>query len=275
VPGDSIDRLLADWGRERADLDFAPIGIVSRLARLRTLLDAGLQHVFDRYDLSPADFVVVVSLRRAGAPYRVAQVGLAGRLGLTPGTVSVRVDRLAARGIVVRESDDADRRVQLVRLTEAGLALFDEIAPVHLANEDRLLSALAPAERADLTDLLRILLSSLECTSGSFRALGLELLESPIARSRRAAVGLSDPPGLLVAAAPAPGSPAASAGLQQGDLITEVDGRRIRNGLAFAAVLKDGGDRPTTRSCTLLRGEQSLILPITFPAHEDQVGPDG
>jgi hypothetical protein len=39
------------------------------LARVRGHLDAELVAVFDRYELSPADFQVIVTLRRAGAPF--------------------------------------------------------------------------------------------------------------------------------------------------------------------------------------------------------------
>ncbi len=264
--GDSVDKVLRDWARERPDLDFSPVGIVTRLARVRSHLDAGLQPVFDRYDLTPADFLVIVSLRRAGAPYRLAQAQLMGRLALTSGTVSVRVDRLVTRGIVAREPDTEDRRIQLVRLTDKGLRLFDEIAPVHLANEDRLLSALTPAEREQLAGLLRRLLASFEDGSVNVATyLGAELHPAHVARSRRAAVGLSDPPGLLVAAPPLPGTPAADAGLQQGDLITAINDREMRSRIALAEVLSRAAPGSPLR-ISILRGEQPRQLHLTPPA---------
>lgn len=241
--GDSVDALLGNWARERPDLDFSPVGIVTRLARVRAHLDAGLAGVFARYDLSAADFVVVVSLRRAGEPYRLPQVQLAQQLGLTAGTVSVRIDRLATRGVVVREPDDTDRRLQWVRLTGQGLDLFDEIAPVHLANEERLLSALDDEQRGQLADLLRTLLASFEHETVPVTSLGLELVEAHAARARRAAVGLSEVPGLLVAAPPSAGSAAAAAGLLQGDLITTVGGAEVRSCAALARAL-DAHDGP-------------------------------
>jgi DNA-binding MarR family transcriptional regulator len=42
----------------------------------------------------------------------------------------------------------------LVRLTAPGRAVVDQLIAVHLANEDRLLSALSSAERRTLADLL-------------------------------------------------------------------------------------------------------------------------
>jgi hypothetical protein len=43
---DSVDQLLDDWNRERPDLDFSPVGVVTRLAKVRTYLDAELTAVF-------------------------------------------------------------------------------------------------------------------------------------------------------------------------------------------------------------------------------------
>ena len=128
-----------------ADLDY-PVGVVTRLSRLRGYLDAELAGVFARYGLTSADFLVIVSLRRGGPPYRMPQARLMDALGLTSGTVSVRLDRLEKSGIVTRDPDPASARGSLVQLTARVLSCSTG-APVHLANEDRLLSALSPAER--------------------------------------------------------------------------------------------------------------------------------
>ncbi|MGA3153585.1 MAG: MarR family transcriptional regulator [Streptosporangiaceae bacterium] len=264
VHGDSVDRLLQDWARERPDLDFAPVAIVTRLARLRRHLDAGLQHVFDRYDLTAADFTVIVSLRRAGAPYCRAQAELMAQLGLTSGTMSVRIDRLVSRGVVVRQDHPDDRRVQLIRLTDEGLRLFDEIAPAHLANEDRLLSALTATDREQLAGLLRLLLESFEDAAAiAVGALGAEVYPAHVARARRAAVGLSDPAGLLVAGPPGPGTPAAVAGLRQGDLITAVSDHEVRSRGALDSELASAAPGSALR-VSVLRGEQPLELTLTL-----------
>src|SRR6266516_6446151 len=144
---DSVDQILAEWARQRPDLDFSTLGITSRMARVRAHLDAGLLEVFRRFDLTAADFRVIVTLRRAGPPPELPQARLTAQLALTSGTMSLRIDRLTKRGIVTRGPDPGDKRGQRIRLTAEGLALFDQIAPLHLANEDRLLSGLTPGER--------------------------------------------------------------------------------------------------------------------------------
>ena len=91
---DSVDRIVAEWRRERPDLAVAPIEVLTRLGRVRTRIDEELAAVFAGYDLSPADFTVIAALRRAGEPYTLPQSALMARLGLTSGTVSVRLGRL-------------------------------------------------------------------------------------------------------------------------------------------------------------------------------------
>src|ERR1700739_1009063 len=63
---DSVDHLLDDWARERPNLDFSPVGVVTRLGRVRRLLERHLAEVFTDHGLTPADFQVVVNLRRSG-----------------------------------------------------------------------------------------------------------------------------------------------------------------------------------------------------------------
>jgi DNA-binding MarR family transcriptional regulator len=252
-PGDSVDGILLDWSRERPDLDFAPVGVITRLSRVRTHLDTALIAVFARFGLTAADFQVIVTLRRAGEPFRLPQSQLAGQLGLTSGTISVRMDRLAKSGVISRQPDPNDKRGAVVELTGYGLALFDQVAPVHLDNERRLLSALAPPEQQHLADLLRKLLVSFEprrCPC--LDRLGLVLDPAHLATERRAEVGLTPTPGLLVTDL-VPGRAAALAGLRRGDLLIKLDGSDLLSEHDLHTAL---ARRPVSLVVDYLRGEQ-------------------
>jgi DNA-binding MarR family transcriptional regulator len=261
---DRVDDLLVEWAQQRPDLDFTPVGVITRLARVRGYLDAELAGLFARFDLTQADFLVVITLRRSGGSYTMPQARLMEALGLTSGTVSVRLDRLERRGIVSRSADPANARVSLVRLTDKGIALFDEVAPLHLANEDRLLSALTDEQRLTLADLLRRLLGSFEAATTDVAAdLGLTLEPAHRARTRRLAVGLSDTAGLLVVRV-APGSPAARAGIERGDLVTRVAGFPATSGVDLALLLADRADQHRL-PVDLLRGNDALTVLIRRP----------
>ena len=155
---DSVDRVVSEWAAELPELAVEPIEIITRVGLLRTWFDDELAEVFARFELTMADFTVIAALRRSGEPFEMPQAALMTRLGLTSGTVSVRLQRLQDMGVVTRSPSPDDARGVRVRLTAKGLDLFAAVAPSHLANEDRLLSALTGQERAQLAGLLRKLL---------------------------------------------------------------------------------------------------------------------
>jgi len=159
---DAVDRIVAQWARERPDLDSSPMAVIGRLHRVAALLEEELRPVFAEAGLGNGDFDVLASLRRAGSPYRLSPSELIASTMVTSGAVTKRVDRLVARGLVTRSVSAEDGRGRLVELTPEGLRLTDELVGRHWANEDRLLGPLGPAERETLAGLLRVLLVDLE-----------------------------------------------------------------------------------------------------------------
>ena len=165
---DHIDRILAQWRRERPDLDVAPMGLLGRLFRVVQLADATLtRSLADGYGLQPGWFDLLAALRRAGAPYELNPTRLMGATMLSSGGMTKRLDRMAEAGLVERRADPADRRGTLVRLTRRGRSTIDKAVAAHLANEDRLLRSLSAADRRALDQLLRTLLADLEATGPS------------------------------------------------------------------------------------------------------------
>jgi DNA-binding MarR family transcriptional regulator len=230
---DHVDWVIEGWEKERPDLDVAPIAVITRLERLQSYLRTEVAAVFERFGLTGPSFAVIATLRRAGKPYQCSQRALMDALQLTGGTVSVRIDRLERDGLVERLPDPRDQRGVLVRLTEAGERLFDQVAPLHLANEDRLLSALNMLQREQLAALLRILLLSFDPIAPEdphhpSRWIRASFAPAHLARKMRRSSGLPDIAGLLVQSVDVPG-PAASAGLQEGDLIVSANETEIRS----------------------------------------------
>jgi DNA-binding MarR family transcriptional regulator len=72
---------------------------------------------------------------------------LAGHLGVTPGTMSVHVDRLVRKGYVDRRRDPRDGRRAQLRITPAGLRVREASSVLDPALVARLLSAMTPAQR--------------------------------------------------------------------------------------------------------------------------------
>lgn len=159
---DAVDALVAEWQQERPDLDTSPLGILSRLTRLAKHLERRRSRIFSSHRLDLGTFDVLAALRRSGPPYELAPGLLLDRTLVTSGTMTNRIDRLEDAGLVSRHADVRDRRGVLVRLTDAGRARVDACLADLLAEEEDLLSSLEPAEREQLTALLRTLLVRLE-----------------------------------------------------------------------------------------------------------------
>ena len=162
---DRIDRILAQWRRERPDLDTLPMGTVGRIQRAGAALRPRLDEVHAASGLQGETFDVLASLRRSGPPYQLTPTQLYREMMLTSGAMTNRIDRLEEAGFVSRLADPSDRRGTLVRLTAKGKALIDAATTAHVANEDRLLSALSAREQQQLGELLRKLLISLGDTA--------------------------------------------------------------------------------------------------------------
>jgi DNA-binding MarR family transcriptional regulator len=163
---DHIDTILAQWRRERPDLDTEALGILGRLLRAAHLADTELGSRLADHRLRPGWFDLLAALRRAGKPYELTPTELMRTTLLSSGGMTKRLDRLAEAGLVERRPDPADRRGTLVSLTRRGKASIDRALEAHLANEEQLLKALGPAGRRRLDDLLRTLLVDLESTRG-------------------------------------------------------------------------------------------------------------
>jgi DNA-binding MarR family transcriptional regulator len=159
---DHVDSIIAQWRRERPDLDPSPMGVIGRISRAERTLGRSLEAVFTQFGLNRGEFDVLATLRRSGPPFRLTPTGLFTDLMLSSGAMTNRLDRLEQAGLIVRTPDPADRRGILVGLTDHGRALVDAAVAAHLENEHRLLAALTLAEREQLAHLLRKLLQSQE-----------------------------------------------------------------------------------------------------------------
>ena len=156
---DEVDDLTEAWARERADLDLGPVEVFSRISRLARHLDLARRTAFTEHGIESWEFDVLAALRRAGSPYELSPGRLLRETLVTSGTMTNRVDRLAARGLVERHPDPDDRRGVIVRLTADGKAAVDGAVEALLAAEAGLLADLSARDRAKLAGLLRALLA--------------------------------------------------------------------------------------------------------------------
>ncbi|GAB3580622.1 MarR family transcriptional regulator TamR [Leifsonia lichenia] len=152
---DEVDRIVDSWLRERPDLDFSPLQVLSRVARLSRHLDRARRTAFDRSDLESWEFDVLAALRRAGSPYQLSPKSLLQQTLVSSGTMTNRIDRLVSRGLVERRTDPNDGRGILVQMSAQGLTRVDAAITRLVDAESDLLAGLSASEQERLASLLR------------------------------------------------------------------------------------------------------------------------
>jgi DNA-binding MarR family transcriptional regulator len=159
---DSITAFIADWQRERPDLDPWPLGIFGRTSRIDSHFLKRADSWLSPLGLSWETFSLIAALRRSGKPYALNPTELQRQSLLTSGAMTNRINRVEALGLVERRPDSNDGRGVIVRLTPAGRALADKAIAVHFSQSANVLGTLNARERDQLDLLLAKLLNSLE-----------------------------------------------------------------------------------------------------------------
>ena len=159
---DKVDFFLEQWAREMPDLDVGPMGVIGRLNRCAALMHRRLDATFEKFGLSSWEFDVLASLRRSGAPYRLAPTVLFSQLMVTSGTMTHRLQKLEASGWVQRLPSPDDARSMLVQLSPAGRELVERALLAHVDNEKNIMAPLGAEATAALDAQLRPLLAMLE-----------------------------------------------------------------------------------------------------------------
>jgi DNA-binding MarR family transcriptional regulator len=152
---DEVDRIVGAWVRERPDLDFAPLQVLSRVGRLARHLDRARRTAFTASGLESWEFDVLSALRRAGAPYQLSPKALLQQTLVSSGTMTNRIDRLVTRTLVERRTDPHDGRGILVTMTDDGRQRVDTAISTLLVSENELLDGLSAGDQERLAALLR------------------------------------------------------------------------------------------------------------------------
>ncbi|SLN71320.1 HTH-type transcriptional regulator MhqR [Roseivivax jejudonensis] len=152
--GASLNRILCQWRSQKPDLDPTCMAVCGAIWRAGKRLTDGLKPNLDRYQLDFSGMDVLLTLRRNGVEAPMSPKEMSEDMMLSTGAMTARLDRLEARGLILRRPRPGDRRALLVSLTPAGVDLVDTMLDGHIAAEERMLSGLNATERQTLLTLL-------------------------------------------------------------------------------------------------------------------------
>jgi DNA-binding MarR family transcriptional regulator len=159
---DHVDTIIAQWKRERQELDTQPMALIGRLKRVSQYLTVGMGKTFKQFGLNNASFDVLATLRRSGEPFALSPSELMKTMMITSGTMTNRLDQLEKVQLVERIKNPKDGRGFLIQLTPKGMVLINKVVTSHVETQKSLVSALSEDERQQLNNLLHRFLESFE-----------------------------------------------------------------------------------------------------------------
>lgn len=104
------------------------------------------------FDLTPVQYAALETIAARPA---VDQATLAGLIAYDRTTITGVVDRLAQKGLLLRQANSRDRRVRELQITDEGRRVLGAIAPAVEAAQRAMLRGLSAEEQDDLLRLLR------------------------------------------------------------------------------------------------------------------------
>jgi MarR family 2-MHQ and catechol resistance regulon transcriptional repressor len=139
-------RLFMAQGAQKADHVW--LVMIKAMRALTRYAAAGIEGT----GLGNSDFRVLEVLLHKG-PLPVNTIGPI--VDLTPGSISIAVERLVAKGLVSRVESAEDRRVRIVSLTPRGKSLIVDAFQKHAAQMRRVFSELSAEELRDFEMALK------------------------------------------------------------------------------------------------------------------------
>ena len=138
------------------------IGTLHRLLKLNNrLMQPFSTHLSHRYNISLNEFRLLMAIGRLGLS---ASHELAEHTGVNAMSVSRAVATLQRHGRITVETDPANRRRKVLRLTAEGERLYDIMLPHTQAVADYLLEGMSEADIATLDKLVGKLIARLEAS---------------------------------------------------------------------------------------------------------------
>ena len=110
-------------------------------------------------DLTPRQYAVLATVAENEG---LSQTGLVDKTGIDRSTLADVVRRMLKKGLLQRRRTKEDARAYSVRLTEQGWQAMRAAEPAARRVDDRILSALPPAHRAQFLDDLGTIVSALD-----------------------------------------------------------------------------------------------------------------
>jgi DNA-binding MarR family transcriptional regulator len=135
-----------------------------QLTQLQAKVSDNIADIYTgRFELSRQEWRVLASLGN-GELLSAKQIGDQTNLEKMP--ASRAIAKMKSNGLLVKSPDENDKRSSLLKLTDKGLSIYQQLIPMVLKREQELLSVLSSQEKQQLTQIIdKLTVKSLEITN--------------------------------------------------------------------------------------------------------------
>jgi DNA-binding MarR family transcriptional regulator len=135
-----------------------------QLTQLQAKVSDNIAEIYTgKFDLSRQEWRVLACLGN-GELLSAKQIGEQTNLEKMP--ASRAISKMQTQGLLVKSADKTDKRSSLLKLTEHGLSIYQQLIPMVLEREQELLSVLSIQDKNQLTEIIeKLTLKSIEITN--------------------------------------------------------------------------------------------------------------
>jgi len=122
-----------------------------QLTQLQAKVSDNIAEIYTgKFELSRQEWRVLASLGN-GELLSAKQIGEQTNLEKMP--ASRAITKMQTQGLLVKSTDKTDKRSSLLKLTEQGLSIYQQLIPMVLEREQELLSVLSAQEKNQLAEI--------------------------------------------------------------------------------------------------------------------------
>ena len=122
-----------------------------QLTQLQAKVSDNIAEIYTgKFELSRQEWRVLASLGN-GELLSAKQIGEQTNLEKMP--ASRAITKMQTQGLLVKSTDRTDKRSSLLKLTEQGLSIYQQLIPMVLEREQELLSVLSAQEKNQLAEI--------------------------------------------------------------------------------------------------------------------------
>ena len=125
------------------------------------LLNNEMTAYLKEFNLTPAQFNVLMVIRHQGSTDGMSQVEISKKLIVTASNMTRLLDKLEREKLVQRASHAGDRRVKIIQITEKATKLLDTVWPGYNEKLKQLANHLDPKEQETVSRILVKLVNKL------------------------------------------------------------------------------------------------------------------